>query len=242
MRIPRIFCPKPLTAGSQITLDAAASNHLLNVLRLKLGASLQLFNDNSEYSAEIIHIEKRLAVIMLKDSMPHCPESPLRIHLMQGIARGEKMDWVLQKSVELGVAEITPVFTERCGVELTADRLAKRMQHWQSVIIHACEQSGRQAIPILHGAVNLTVCVQQAPAEVNLILHPQAKTALADIAQQPNSVKVLIGPEGGLSDAEIQLAKQNHFMEIQLGPRILRTETAPLAVIAVLQYRWGDLS
>lgn len=174
--------------------------------------------------------------------MPSCPESPLQIHLGQSLARGEKMDWIIQKAVELGVTHITPLMTERCGLVLSADRLTKRLDHWQKIMINACEQCGRTVIPELYTPVNLVSWLETPAADLNLVLHHRATMAIKNLTQTPQTIKILIGPEGGLSDNEIIQATAAKFLGIRLGPRVLRTETAPIAVISALQYHWGDLN
>ncbi len=182
--------------------------------------------------------------------MPRIPrecESPLRITLAQGISRGERMDYTLQKSVELGVSRIIPLSTERCGVKFDAKRAAKRLQHWQGVIISACEQSGRNDIPEILPTISLhawldahRVPCQQQEA-LRLLLHPRATQSLRQLTPPTGEISLLIGPEGGLSDNEIDMATQCGFEGIQLGPRVLRTETAGVAALAALQSYWGDL-
>jgi 16S rRNA (uracil1498-N3)-methyltransferase len=241
MTIPRIFVAAKLESKQEIILDISSSKRLLQVLRLKVNDSLIVFNDNSkgEYRAIIIAINKQRVVILLEDFIQRDRESPLQIHLGQGISRGEKMDFTVQKAVELGVNMITPLFTERCNVKLASERLAKRLQHWQGVAISAAEQSGRCHSAKILPAQALENWLLQATG-LRLILDPGATSKLSAIKDSYSSVTLLVGSEGGLSSREIIFAKQNKFLPVKLGSRILRTETAALAAISVLQAQWGD--
>ncbi len=169
-------------------------------------------------------------------------ESPLNIHLGQGISRGDRMDFTLQKSVELGVNTITPLFTERCGVKLNKERLAKKVEQWQKIVISACEQCGRSAIPEVKEPITLTEWLAQQTDALKLNLHPKAEHSIMSLPIENQRVRLLIGPEGGLSDDEINQASQANFIDVLLGPRILRTETAALTAITALQCRYGDLA
>lgn len=241
MRITRIYQPINLIENQIITLDNHASHHLLNVLRLKSGTTLIIFNgQGGEYQAELINIEKKQAKIKIKNFSAIERESSLHIHLAQGISRGEKMDYIIQKAVELGVTEITPLFTEYGNVHLNEERLKKRVAHWQAIIISACEQCGRNHLPKINLPQRLFNWLPNCHDEFKLILDPQANKKISEYNKQ-NSVTLLIGPEGGLSDHEIAEAKRNNFLSLKLGPRILRTETAGLAAVAALQALWGDL-
>jgi 16S rRNA (uracil1498-N3)-methyltransferase len=168
-------------------------------------------------------------------------ESPLNIHLAQGISRGDRMDFTLQKSVELGVNTITPIFTERCGVKLSGERLEKKHQQWQKIVISACEQSGRCAVPIVATPIYLADWLAQETAALKLNLHPKAEHSIMNLPIENQRVRLLIGPEGGLSDDEIANANKAGFHDVLLGPRVLRTETAALTAITALQCRYGDL-
>lgn len=242
MRIPRIFCESTLKLDATITLSPKASNHVLRVLRLKPGAPLILFDGSGgEYNAELIALKQSLVTVAIKEFQAKNVESPFKIHLIQGIPRGEKMEYVIQKSTELGVDKITPIFTERCNVKLSSERLYKKQQHWQQIAISACEQCGRNYIPTIANAVNLLTALTQKTSGPKLILAHKTEQTLAVITQKPTTATILIGPEGGLSATEIQLAQQHDYQPIKLGPRILRTETAALVAIAALQTKWGDL-
>lgn len=241
MRLTRIFLPKPLLLNQEVALTPAASHHLLKVLRLSMGAPLIIFNgEGGEYHAELINTNNKIAVVRLEKFTPINRESLLQIHLGQAISRGEKMDFTLQKAVELGVTKITPLFTRFSNVKLNEERLAKKMLHWQGIIISACEQSGRNVLPELSLPQAIENWLPQQSAALKLILDPQGDRTLSQFSAS-QEVCLLVGAEGGLSAEEIQLAHQHRFQSLQLGPRILRTETAALVMLSMLQGSWGDL-
>ena len=223
--------------------DSTAA-HLVRVLRLREGDECVLFNgDGNDYRARIASAGKREVVVQVLSSDVVGNESPLRITLVQGIARGEKMDLILQKATELGVAGFVPVLAERTEVKLDAERTGKRMAHWRSVIVSACEQSGRARVPGLTQPVALgQVATQVADDAVKLTLDPVGDSTLAALAMPAgDSVAIAIGPEGGWSPRDREILRTAGFSGLKLGPRILRTETAGLAAIAALQSRFGDL-
>ncbi len=235
----RIYQAVPLAVG-MLKLDEKASHHLARVLRVNIGEEIILFNgEGGEYPAVIRAVSKKNVDVEILSHTQRDTESPVAIYLAQGIARGEKMDFVIQKAVELGVTEIFPVVTERCNVRLDHEREQKRMQHWQAVVISACEQSGRNRIPLLHAPQDLTVWLQNVKAEKKLVLSPHVTEKLS-AGVRPGAVAILIGPEGGLSSNEMRAATDNGFTPLNLGPRVLRTETAALAALAVLQFVYGD--
>ena len=242
MRIPRIYLPLPLTVGATVRLDDNAFNHAVRVLRLKPDAALILFNgQGGAFAAMLTEVSKRDAQARLLEFLPGEVESPLRVILGQGIARGDKMDYTLQKAVELGAAAIQPLFTERGGVDLSGDRLTRKVQHWRGIVIGACEQCGRNRLPEVRDPLTLAGWLAQpAEAGLRLLLDPAAEQSLRGLEPPAGPVTLLIGAEGGLSPAEMAQARQAGFIGIQLGPRILRTETAGLAALAVLQALWGD--
>ncbi len=243
MRTTRIYYPGELFVNQQIVLHPEASAHLLRVLRLPIGVPITLFNGSgNEYAATLIAQEKKLAHVEITSVYVRSVAYPFAIHLGQGISRGAKIDFTLQKAVELGVTSITPLFTEYSTVKLTADRLEKRLAHWRGVIISACEQSGRTLVPNLATPMPLDKWVGYCNAHTKLILHPRAARKLAELPQKTTNIALLIGAEGGFSDHEVSLAQRHHFISISLGPRILRTETAGLAAISALQSKWGDMS
>ncbi|MCC2605783.1 16S rRNA (uracil(1498)-N(3))-methyltransferase [Planctobacterium marinum] len=242
MRIPRIYYPDTLQSDTQIELPKDSAVHITNVLRLKPGHPVVMFNgDGNEYSGEIQEASKKSTTVFVSAKLGLSVESPLNTHLAQGVSKGERMDLVMQKSVELGVSEITPIITERCPVKLSEERWQKKLQHWQKIIISACEQCGRNTLPILNQPVSYQAWIQQSTNQCRLMLHPQAQLRLNQLALPPEGVRLLIGPEGGLSDAEIYQAREFGYEEVLMGPRILRTETAALAALAILQAGFGDI-
>lgn len=244
MRLTRCHVDLPLSTDAEVTLPESAAAHLVRVLRLREGDECVLFNgDGNDYRARIASAGKREVVAQVLSASPVDNESPLRITLIQGIARGEKMDLILQKATELGVAGFIPVLAERTEVKLDAERTEKRMAHWRSVIVSACEQSGRARVPGLAQPVALgQVATQIADDAMKLTLDPIGDFALATLATPTTrSVAIAIGPEGGWSPRDREILLVAGFSGLRLGPRILRTETAGLAAIAALQSRFGDL-
>lgn len=241
MRVPRIYHSEDIQVGSTVQLDPEAANHVGRVLRLNEGATLELFcGDLHVYEAEITSASKKNVTAQVNTKHLADTESPLRIHLVQGISRGDRMDFALQKSVELGVHAITPVFTERCTVKLQGERLEKKLNQWQKIVISACEQSGRNFIPKVYPAINLQQWLEENPEQTTFILEPTAKNTLEQ-HQSLSEATLLIGPEGGFSEQEILRCSEQGAKSLQLGPRILRTETAALAAITALQLKFGDL-
>jgi 16S rRNA (uracil1498-N3)-methyltransferase len=243
MSKPRIYQNSTLNVGSTIQLSADAFGHVIRVLRLANDDEIILFNgtESIQYQAKIVEVTKKNASVEILSSQQVTNESPLNIHLGQGISRGERMDFTLQKSVELGVNKITPLFTERCGVKLNGERLVKKRQQWQKIVISACEQSGRCLVPEVTEPISLQAWLAQQSSALKLNLHPKAQHSILAIKAQTERVRLLIGPEGGLNDDEIQQANDAEFNDVLLGPRVLRTETAALSAITALQCRFGDL-
>ncbi|HRF53568.1 MAG TPA: 16S rRNA (uracil(1498)-N(3))-methyltransferase [Aquimonas sp.] len=242
MRITRNYIEHALQIGSGLELPEAIATHLLRVLRLTVGDELVLFNgDGKDYRARIVETGKRGARVDLLTATEVNAESPLRITLAQAIARGEKMDWVLQKATELGVSCIAPVSTERTEVRLDAERSNRRMQHWQGVVASACEQCGRATLPDLEEPQPLAqfLAARKDSPELLLALDPQGDLHL-DTLPAATSLCLVIGPEGGLSDRDLAAIHAAGGRGLRLGPRILRTETAGLAAISALQARLGD--
>lgn len=239
---PRVFLDTPLGAGETITLDDAKRHHLGTVLRLGVGAPVTLFNgDGHEYAARVEQADRKRMTLAVTDRHTPERESPLSITLYQAIARGDRMDFALAKAVELGVTAIRPVFTERGKVKLEGARLAKKQAHWQSVVESAAEQSGRLMRPAVAEALPLSACLDDADSDwLRLMLAPGAEGGLGAIADR-RDIALLIGPESGLSDNEIQTAARAGWQPVTLGPRVLRTETAGMAALAALQTLWGDL-
>lgn len=244
MRLTRCHVELPLQPGSTITLPEHAANHLVRVLRLREGESCVLFNgDGHDYAARLASVTKREVSAEVLSATAVDNESPLRIVLLQGIARGEKMDLILQKATELGVAAIVPVNGERTEVRLDAERAQKRLAHWRSVVESACGQSGRARVPEVQPPASLEAAAAALPGDaLRLLLDPQGEHRLASMQLlDTNTVVVAIGPEGGWSPRDRQVLQAAAFSGLRLGPRVLRTETAGLAAIAALQARFGDL-
>ena len=240
MRLIRLYVNCPLAANSELELPPEASHYIGKVLRAKPGQALSLFNgDGQEYTAEVTEVGKKAVSASIGDSQAGQPASPLHTHLGQVMSRGDRMDYAIQKATEMGVTEITPLFSERCEVKLDPKRLAKRLAHWRQIAISACEQSGRCDVPVIHQPQQLDTWLDVVEADCKLTLHPHNTVALQDIPA-PASCALLIGPEGGLTEDEVDTARQQKFAAICLGPRILRTETAPIASLALLQHLWGD--
>ena len=244
MASTRLFVNDTLGSGIELQLGREQAHYLGRVLRLRDGDLLTVFNgDNGEFDARVASLAKNSATVVVDAPVETATESALKIHLVQGISRGERMDFVVQKATELGVKRITPVFSEYGVVKLDPARAAKRNDHWQSVAISACEQSGRIRPPLIDAPVDLNTWFGAGAKEADsdLILRPGASTPLSSIAAPVTKVCLLIGPEGGFSDKEYGDADIAGFAAVSLGPRILRTETAVLTAIAVAQSCWGDL-
>lgn len=274
MRIPRIYTPEALAVNATVVVDAQSARHLLSVLRFKPGAELIVFNgrggeyrgvllDQSESESannsgriqsnkpnKQVGIKSRgaksskIAEIALTEFIDVNRESPLEIELGIGISRGERMDWIVQKSTELGVKKIIPLFTERTEVKLDGERLDKKCAHWRHIAVSACEQSGRTCLPEV--ATPLALSDWKPQSKPRFVLDPRAAEHLdayknANTDTKPLKVVLLIGPEGGLSDTELSQCSGGGFVGVTLGPRVLRTETAPLVAITLCQALWGDL-
>lgn len=244
MSIARVYQPTSFSVQATIRLEEKASHHLVRVLRAKMGDQVTLFNGKGgEYAAIVTHIDKKRVEVNITSFLPREVESPIQIHLAQGLARGERMDFIVQKAVELGVHKISPLLTERCNVKLDAEREEKRAQHWRAIAASACEQCGRNRIPDITLPTSFAAWLPTIKADQRFVLSPHVQNKLPTRSMAlPASIMLLIGPEGGLSDAEINAAIQHGFLPLNLGPRVLRTETAPLVAMTILQYCYGDLS
>ncbi len=241
MRIPRIYLPQPLAVDQETVLDDRALRHVVQVLRLKAGQALTLFNgEGGEYMAELTEVTRRQARVRLTGFRDISRESSLPTRLGLGIARAERMDYALQKAVELGVSHITPLRTERSVVQLDGNRLQKKLAHWQGVLISACEQCGRNTVPELAAPLSYTQWLEAPQAGTRLILDPLAERGLAGLAR-PEALSITIGPEGGFSPKEREQASAAGLIGVAMGPRILRAETAALTALAAVQTLWGDL-
>ena len=240
----RLFIRDDLAPNTQLRVGFDQTRYLGRALRLKVGDQLTVFNGESgEYIATIVSIEKTTSVLAIGEQLDTRTESPLKVHLVQGVSRGERMDFVVQKATELGVKRVTPILTDHGVVKLDADRAAKRRDHWQSIAESACEQSGRTRPPLIDSPIPLKSWFggKTGDADIDLILRPDAGASLASISAPETKVCLLIGPEGGFSAAEYEDAEIAGCTAVAFGPRILRTETAAVAAIAVVQSLWGDL-
>jgi 16S rRNA (uracil1498-N3)-methyltransferase len=245
MNFSRFFCPVHLSSGLRVNLPEGAARHACRVLRLRVGDELVLFNGTGgEYFGRITSVEReRVEVEVLKWHEREC-EAPIRVTLVQAVQAGEKMDMTVQKAVELGVARIVPVSSRRGVVRLEGERAMRRVEHWRAVSIAACEQCGRNRVPeVLDlGGLGRWLAEPAAPDVRRLVLSPGAQMTLGDVAppRPGEGVELLIGAEGGLAPDELALAEGAGYLPVSLGPRILRTETAGLAALAVIQCLWGD--
>lgn len=242
MRVIRIYQSGPFELGQRYELSVEAGLHVGVVLRMQPGEFLTLFcGDNREYQALITQVNKKKVSVEIMSIEMVNRESPRAIHLAQAISKGDRMDWVVQKAVELGVSSITPLITSRCVVRLDEDRLAKKIQQWQAIAISACEQSGRNVLPTIHMALKLEPYLQKCQSSYKLILQPNAPHHCRELSFSEGDITLLIGPEGGLSEDEVICAEQYQFEALRLGPRILRTETAAITALSILQAMAGDL-
>ena len=246
MRVPRLYVDQPLASGAECALDRRALDHAVKVLRLRDGDALCLFNGGGgEFAAMLVRAPGGGLRAQVGEFTPDRCESPLHLRLVQGISRGERMDYTLQKAVELGVSDLVPVITERTVLRLTAERAERRLAHWRGVVLAACEQSGRTRVPPVAAPCDLAEYLARrgadAAAGIGLLLDPGAPQSLAALGDLHGPVSVLIGPEGGLSAAERQLAQAAGYRPVRMGPRILRTETAAVVALSLLQAAAGDL-
>ena len=242
MKSPRTFQNTPLEAGYDIELEKNACHHLTRVLRLKNGDDITLFNgDGHEYPATLL-IQGKKIFAQIINQVATDRESNLNITLLQGISKGDRMDICIQKAVELGVNKIIPVICQRTVVNLKAERSEKKLRHWQGIVISACEQSGRNKLPELAKPKTLKETLEYSFTGLNLTLDPLTEFSFASFEPESNEVTLLIGPEGGLTQDEIELSLKNNFKAARMGKRILRTETASIAAISALQTLWGDFT
>lgn len=242
MRVIRVHVESALAPGQRVTLPESAAGHLVRVLRLQAGDECVLFNgDGRDYAARIATLGKRSIEADVLSARAVDNEAPLRLTLVQGIARGEKMDWILQKATELGVAAVVPVHSERSEVKLDGERATRRTAHWHSVLVSACEQSGRARIPALAAPQPLREALAALPPMPRYLLDPQAGLAIAALDPPGTACVLAVGPEGGWSPRDRDVLREAGCVGLRLGPRILRTETAGLAAIAALQAMFGDL-
>ena len=239
--LPRIFSPEALRGASLIVLDPVGGRHLREALRMRLGDPLIVFDgQGGEYAASIAQIDRQQVSLKLGEHRDISRESPLFITLAQGISRGERMDYTIQKAVELGVNRIVPLATDRSTVKLDDERARKRGEHWSGIMRHAAEQSGRTGLPVLEEVRTVVLHATQEQASLRLMLDPGAEISLMELPAA-SAISLAIGPEGGFSAAEREILVAAGYQRVRLGPRVLRTETAALVAIALLQAKFGDL-
>ncbi|GAA6135449.1 16S rRNA (uracil(1498)-N(3))-methyltransferase [Oceaniserpentilla sp. 4NH20-0058] len=241
MRIPRIYTPQPLSENTQIDLNDNAAHHVGKVLRMQAGRKLVLFNGQGPYhfNAVIEHADKKRVSVSIIEKIDTNNESPLHTHVAQALSKGDKMELVIQKAVELGVNEITPLWTEHCDVKLNAERMEKKLKQWHGIIISACEQCGRDLLPTLNPVVKFQDWIAHVNADEKWVLDPRGNAEQTS-PETVTSAVIAIGPEGGLSQDEIKQACEQGFKAKLIGPRVLRTETAALTAVTLLQSQWGD--
>jgi 16S rRNA (uracil1498-N3)-methyltransferase len=240
MRISRLYTSTHLASGKTIELDEDNGHYVRTVLRLKKDNAIVLFNGSGgEYLGTVAEVSRKTVLIVANKWLDRNVESPLLVTLGLGISRGDRMDLSVQKAVELGVNHITPLLTERCVVQFKGEKKPQRVLHWQKIVRHAAEQSGRTVLPVLTEIEHLQDWIG-GQRGLKLFLDPYAETSLSDIRPEAMKVTLLTGPEGGFSDQERDIAKAAGFTPISLGRRILRTETASLAALAAIQTLWGD--
>ena len=242
MRLTRVYVDAPLASGMRVTLQGSAAGHLTRVLRLRVGEALTVFNGaGGEYAASIEHAHAGRVAVAIGELRAIERESPLTLTLAQGVSRGERMDLVVQKATELGASGLAPVLAERSVVRLTAQQAERRLNHWRAIAIAACEQSGRNRLPAIASPVALKDFLRTSDGSMRLLLSPAATATLADLPRLVSAITVLIGPEGGLAEAEQEAAVAAGFKPVRVGPRVLRTETAAIAALTLLQREFGDL-
>ncbi len=245
MRLTRVYVEGPVTAGKRLLLEGSAANHIARVLRLRAGDALTVFNgDGGEFAARVDAFQKDSVAVSVEEYRAIETEAPVSLTLAQGISRGERMDWVIQKATELGASRIVPVFTKRSVVRLDERQAERKLQHWRAIAIAACEQCGRNRLPELPEPMELYDLLSAAGggfSPTRLLLSPTGSARLVDVEGPGAGITVLIGPEGGLEDIEQETALAAGFKAVRLGPRVLRTETAAIAALTIIQHRFGDL-
>lgn len=242
MRIHRVYTHQALEPGVEVVLQGGAAHYLGRVLRVSPGQAIVLFNgDGNDYAAEVVRAGRLDLVLAVNSRLPGLAEPMLRIMVVQGMSRGERMDHTLQKCTELGAAAFQPLFSERSEVRLQGEKLERRLEHWQGVVISACEQCGRSHVPPVHPPLTLSDWLEKASSGVRVVLDPEVSQPLAGL-ELPRRVELAVGPEGGFSEGEVDRMRAGGVMGVRLGPRILRTETAAPAAVAVLQCLGGDLA
>ena len=242
MRLSRLYLEGALSSGSQVELSASAAGHVTRVLRLRAGAPVTLFNGSgSEFAGRIEAVQGSKVTVQVGEERAIRRESPLLLTLAQGVSRGERMDLVVQKATELGATHLVPVLTERSIVKLAGEQAQRKLAHWRAIAIAACEQSGRNRPPQVSPVVGFAQFLAGTAAEATrLILTPSSRLRIPDVPRPAHGVTVLVGPEGGLTEEEQERAVAAGFIGVRMGPRVLRTETAALAALTLLQREFGD--
>ena len=251
MRLTRVYVEAPVAAGKRLVIAGSAANHITRVLRLRSGDALTVFDGSGgEFGARIEEFRKDSVVVTVEEHRPLDRESPLPLTLAQGISRGERMDWIIQKATELGTSRIVPLFTKRSVVRLDEKQADRKLQHWRAIAIAACEQCGRNKVPELAAPIDFfDVLPADASGATRLLLSPTGDLRIEDLEDMGQNaplnmrrgITVLIGPEGGLEDVEQEAALAAGFKAVRLGPRVLRTETAAIAALTIIQRYFGDL-
>lgn len=249
MRLTRVYVDAPVATGKRVIVEGSAANHIARVLRLRSGDSLTVFDGSGgEFGARIEEFRKETVVVAVEEHRPLDRESPLPLTLVQGISRGERMDWIIQKATELGASRIVPVFTKRSVVRLDEKQAERKLQHWRAIAVAACEQCGRNRIPDLAAPVDFFDMLAgdssrhpDSAGSTRLLLSPTGELRIDDLQDVGKGITVLIGPEGGLEDVEQEAAVTAGFKAVRLGPRVLRTETAAIAALTIIQRYFGDL-
>ena len=244
MRLTRVYVDTPVAAGKRLVVEGSAANHITRVLRLRNGDALTVFDGSGgEFGARIEEFRKDTVVVSVEDHRALDRESPLPLTLAQGISRGERMDWIIQKATELGATRIVPVFTKRSVVRLDDKQAERKLQHWRAITVAACEQCGRNRLPDLITPIDFFDVLPESftPGATRLLLSPSGDLRIDDLRDIHTGVTVLIGPEGGLDEVEQEAAIAAGFKAVRMGPRVLRTETAAIAALTILQRDFGDL-
>lgn len=240
-KMPRLYVPAELSVGETLTLPEGPARHVTRVLRMVEGAPLMLFDGQGrEAGVRLADVSRKHTAVRIEALWQGSGESPLAVHLGQAISKGDRMDYAIQKAVELGVAAITPLYTERGDVRLKGDREEKKLAHWQAVAASACEQCGRAVVPPIYPPIALDEWLVERQEPLRLMLHLATGNAFNQ-QPRPDAVALLIGPEGGLSETDVSAAVASGFTPLTLGPRVLRTETAPVVALTLLQHHFGDL-
>ena len=243
MRVPRIYTDQTLSIGEELTLSENSSRHLVSVLRMQVGQSAMFFNgEGGEYTGRLTNACKTNSTVLIDSFSAVEKESNLKLHLAIGVSKGDRMDWIIQKATELGVTEISPIFTDRTEVKLSGSRLDKKLSHWQKIAISACEQSQRNRVPSINPIIPFDDWLELKHNGLKLLMNHLADLGISETSPRDQNIVLLIGPEGGLSENEICVAETSGYTSVSMGPRILRTETAPVAALSILQSIWGDMA